>query len=400
MFGRDIEECSLLILFVGLTIIAFSAAGCASQSHAGGSSGGGAVETASAAPASAGFSPRRAVRQSNQSTDSASRSDKSKSESKDDRKIIKNAHLTLEVEHARKTVESIGALAGRFGGYVVRNADERITIRVEAERLEEAMEEIQKIRTVEELLDRRLTARDVTGQITDYDIRLENKLESRKRYLELMQKAHSVEGLLKIEKELERLNGEIERLKGRLKRLNEQVALAKISVRLKGGEDQRHTDTNDPPTYLSPGLSYSLFRLGGSGQRTLLHGPSLEIALLSYRDLLAENGPSHWRLFFELSILQHAEEEATPWGLWGGGLEMSLEGRPGREWLIPTLGFQAGQLFTPSLTVGHVTPSVGLYVWSSENVLVHLKGSYFLPPTALDSLRGWRAEAGVKFSFW
>lgn len=71
---------------------------------------------------------------------------------------------------------------------------------------------------------------DVTEQYTDFQIRLDNAYKARDRYLELLAKAENVEAALKVEKELERLNGEIDSLEGKLKRFKHLSAYSTITV--------------------------------------------------------------------------------------------------------------------------------------------------------------------------
>jgi hypothetical protein len=58
---------------------------------------------------------------------------------------------------------------------------------------------------------------DVTEKYMDMGIRLDNAKKARVRYLELLARAENVEAALKVEKELERLNGEIDVIEGKLK---------------------------------------------------------------------------------------------------------------------------------------------------------------------------------------
>lgn len=50
--------------------------------------------------------------------------------------------------------------------------------------------------------------------------------------MELLEKAQTVEEILKVEKELERLNGEIDQLKGKIKRYDHLTQLATITIHL------------------------------------------------------------------------------------------------------------------------------------------------------------------------
>lgn len=409
------------IVSVTTTLLAAAslAGGCASASKsraADDSAGDGAraeatsEQTAQAAPANrgllagAGGQPDGAAAQGSagaagaEAKQQTDRTEAGDEPSSGDRELIKNAQLRLDVSDNRATVEAIDEIAGRFDGYLESSSDNQVVIRIEASRLDEAIEAIVGLDQVDEVLSRSITSRDVTDQIRDYEIRLDNKLEARERYIELMEEADEVEDMLKIEKELERLNGEIERLKGELKGLREQVALSKITVNLRD-RDPGGGDTTDPMSGFTPGLGYSAlaFSEGGVGW---VHGPTMELGLLSHRDLRAGDQPSHWKIFAELALLNPTSGDSVPWLAWSGGFRTSFEAAPARRWLIPNLGLELGQLFAPETPVFHLTPSAGLHVWSAENATANLEAGYFLPPGSLETRRGFRFDANVQFTFW
>jgi hypothetical protein len=86
---------------------------------------------------------------------------------------------------------------------------------VKSEHLNDAIKEISELGKVQ---GKSLSGQDVTEEYLDFQIRLENAEKSRERYLELLAKAENVEAALKVEKELERLNGTIDLLKGKMNR--------------------------------------------------------------------------------------------------------------------------------------------------------------------------------------
>jgi hypothetical protein len=81
-----------------------------------------------------------------------------------------------------------------------------------------------------DLLHREVTARDVTEEFFDTQVRLQNLEAVRARFEELLKRAQKVEEALAVERELERVAGQIEQLKGRLKLLKELVAFSTITV--------------------------------------------------------------------------------------------------------------------------------------------------------------------------
>jgi len=74
---------------------------------------------------------------------------------------------------------------------------------------------------------------DVTESYLDNKLRLENAEKSRNRYLELLNKAVSVQEILLVERELERLNVTIERLKGQMNRIDHLDEFSTITINLR-----------------------------------------------------------------------------------------------------------------------------------------------------------------------
>lgn len=144
-----------------------------------------------------------------------------------DRVVIFNGSLSIRVEDTDVSAEKCADIAKAYEGYVVTSSTDRVVFRVKAERFTGAMDEVAKLGKV---TYRNIHGRDVTEQYRDTEIRLENKLKARERYLQLLARAETVEATLQVEKELERLNGEIESYKGRLQRLSHLASYSTITV--------------------------------------------------------------------------------------------------------------------------------------------------------------------------
>lgn len=84
----------------------------------------------------------------------------------------------------------------------------------------------------EEVLNKNISARDVTEEFLDIETRLGTKRDFLKRYRELLSKAVNVNDILEIEEQIRLLQEEIESQEGRLKFLADQVAFSSLSVNL------------------------------------------------------------------------------------------------------------------------------------------------------------------------
>lgn len=154
------------------------------------------------------------------------------------RKIIKNAELSLSVGSAANAQRDAAKIAERHGGHVLTSAaigDEdgrqphvRVVLEVKAENLDRALDELRamgKRRGSDEI-----TSEDVTEEWIDLDARLKTQKELEARYLEILKTATAVPDVLATQKQLSEVRGEIEKMQGRKRFLENQVALSTITV--------------------------------------------------------------------------------------------------------------------------------------------------------------------------
>ncbi|MCB0613493.1 MAG: DUF4349 domain-containing protein [Phaeodactylibacter sp.] len=146
------------------------------------------------------------------------------------RKALYFAYLTLVVENLDSAGQQIADIAEKYGGYVNEMGTYQATIRVESGQLNAA---IADLATLGKLARKNIVGQDVTEAYQDYQIRLENAQKARDRYLELLNKAETVEEILKVERELERLNETIDLLKGKMARIEHLEAYSTITVALR-----------------------------------------------------------------------------------------------------------------------------------------------------------------------
>lgn len=145
------------------------------------------------------------------------------------RKLIYDGTLRLAVADFEATADRARELAQELGGYLQSLTDDQLTLRIPAERWNEAIERFEQLGDV---VGRRLEVRDVTEEFTDLEIQLANARALRQRLEELLARAEDVEAALKIEVELGRVRTEIERLEGRLRFLSNRVAFGTLMLQL------------------------------------------------------------------------------------------------------------------------------------------------------------------------
>ncbi|MGL4598098.1 MAG: DUF4349 domain-containing protein [Bacteroidia bacterium] len=144
------------------------------------------------------------------------------------RMINYSASFSLEVKkHADTTLAQVGRLAKELGGWVESSSVNYCRIRVRSENFQKATA---RIETLGKVTSKNIQADDVTEQHADLKMRLENAEKARARYLELLAKAQTVDEMLKVEKELERINLVIEQLKSNLEQVEENNRYSTIGV--------------------------------------------------------------------------------------------------------------------------------------------------------------------------
>lgn len=167
-----------------------------------------------------------------------------------ERRVIQSGSLTLLVSDIAQASSRIKSIATAFGGFVQDSSvsgdrvspygypETRVaahkrgsmTVRVPAERFDEAFESIKAIAVRVE--SESTSAQDVSAQYVDLEAQLKNLRAAEERYLALIDRAQNVEEILKVESYLTSTRANIERTQGRLNLLSRQVAMSTISIEL------------------------------------------------------------------------------------------------------------------------------------------------------------------------
>lgn len=150
--------------------------------------------------------------------------------------IVHTARMSLVVDDVAHTVNSIVDLASTLGGWVVSSDRSSrhsgaIAIRVPAESLDKALEQLEALATdVESLV---VTSEDVTDEYIDNEARLVSLRATEERLLSFLDRAADVEDALQVQKEISDLQLRIEETQGRLNFLSQTAAYSLIETKLK-----------------------------------------------------------------------------------------------------------------------------------------------------------------------
>jgi hypothetical protein len=143
------------------------------------------------------------------------------------RAIIYDAGLQMVVPDIAAAERVVEQEAAGVRGYLEELNGNAITVRVPAARFEAVLSAVERLG---EVTGRHVKANDVTEEMRDLNIRLENAQEVRRRLTDLIAKAEKIEETIKLEEALERVTQTIELLKGKLVYMKDQVAFSTIRV--------------------------------------------------------------------------------------------------------------------------------------------------------------------------
>jgi hypothetical protein len=168
-----------------------------------------------------------------------------------ERDVIKNATLELLVGNADKAADDMRFIAAQFGGIVetielsqaeggplpmhersVTSGPNRgyIIIRVPDTQFDNALIAVKSVAL--DVEHESVSARDVTGQVLDFEARLSNLRAEEKQYQQIMDSAGTVEETLNVASRLYDVRGRIESMEAQLAYLQQEVAMSTITTYL------------------------------------------------------------------------------------------------------------------------------------------------------------------------
>jgi hypothetical protein len=159
------------------------------------------------------------------------------------RKIIRNADLTLEVGAPAEVQRKITSISESLGGFVVTSESKlqqigdaqqelivNLVIRVPATQFGSALDQIRS--TGSRVLQEKMTGQDVTEEFIDLEARIKTQKALELQFLEIMKQAHKVEDALEVQRQVAEVRTEIEKLEGRKRFLENRASLSTITITL------------------------------------------------------------------------------------------------------------------------------------------------------------------------
>lgn len=159
-----------------------------------------------------------------------------------ERIVIQNSSLSLLVEDVRETGDRILATVKSMGGFMVdvnySNPEEQgyatISVRVPTDRLDEALREFRS--SAVKVTSENLMGTDVTEQYEDLDRRIETLEATRAKFEEILEKAVTVDEIIRINQEIINIDSQIDQATGQKMALSDNARLTKVTVFLSTDE--------------------------------------------------------------------------------------------------------------------------------------------------------------------
>jgi hypothetical protein len=161
-----------------------------------------------------------------------------------DRKIIRNADITIEVSSTVDAQHQVTSIAESHGGFVAtseakqresndpaqRTLEIKLVVRVPSNQFGRAFDEIKKLagNTPAE----QVTSQDVTEDFIDLEARIKTQKALEVQFLEIMRQANKIADALEVQRQIAEVRTEIEKLEGRKRFLENRSSLSTINVNI------------------------------------------------------------------------------------------------------------------------------------------------------------------------
>jgi hypothetical protein len=158
--------------------------------------------------------------------------------------VIKNVDMSIIVDDPSESLDRISRMADEMGGFVVTQRAYQqvlsdgqevvrasITIRVPAERLNDALERIRS-ESPKPVVHENIDSQDVTQEYTDLQSRLRNLEAAEAQLQEIMGSANRTEDVLNVYNQLTQVREQIEITKGQIQYFEQSSALSSIAIEL------------------------------------------------------------------------------------------------------------------------------------------------------------------------
>lgn len=172
-----------------------------------------------------------------------------------DKKIIKNATLSVEVKDYAHFNELVRSAVKQAGGYIAQEEQNEseykienvVTIKVPVDQFDNTVQALTPGK--EKVLVKKITSQDVTGEVVDTKARLEAKRQVRLRYLDMLKQAKNMEEILQVQQEIDDMQENMEAAAGRINYLTHSAAFSTIQLSYFQVLDAGAKEVETPPGF-------------------------------------------------------------------------------------------------------------------------------------------------------
>jgi hypothetical protein len=161
-----------------------------------------------------------------------------------DRRIIRNADITMEVSSTTEAQHRVTSIAESHGGFIVtseakqrehvdpakRTLDIKLVVRVPSQTFGAALDEIKQL--AGNVSEANVSGQDVTEDFIDLEARIKTQKALELQFLEIMKQARKVEDALEVQRQIADVRTDIEKLEGRKRFLENRSSLSTITVNI------------------------------------------------------------------------------------------------------------------------------------------------------------------------
>lgn len=150
--------------------------------------------------------------------------------------LIKTGNIGFETGDVYQTREKVNSLVKQYNAYVSSESEDYygskinqyLTIRIPNKYFESFVDAL--CDGIEHFDNKNIYVQDVTEEFVDTETRIANKKALEQKYITLLEKAHTIEDILEIEKEINYLREEIELAEAHLKNLSAQISYSTLDL--------------------------------------------------------------------------------------------------------------------------------------------------------------------------
>jgi len=254
------------------------------------------------------------------------------------RMVHYGGYARLKVARVDEGIDALTALAKSLDGKVERVGGNNVTIRVPVSTFKTSFEQVLELG---EVLDKQITAQDVTASFTAVELRLKTAKSTRDRLIDLLARAKDEQEKLTLVREIQRLTQQILGMESQSRTLERLAAMARITVELVPRQALAWQNAGDEAAEFAWIRQLSPFRsdILTSARKLRLTVPEGMVSLNPRGNFVAESpdGTKIWSGRMENNPLADG-------AFWANALQQRLEGEFASAEVSDTGGFQVLRL--------------------------------------------------------